>query len=209
MLPDHLFPQGRLTFFPAPEGRNDNSPTFQRWEPMAEERKSRRDGSPSLPQIPLVIGNAVFLEQGQKLLLKGHLPVVLRLGLGVLNARRSAVPAGLIQGRTWVPNVETLGYCRQVPPGQRQAGSNPSAVFSADRPRSGAIFRVLWAWLQANSCRGQEAGCHRRCSADAHTRVVPGRRAARGRTPARGRGGRAADRNRIWAGCQRAGCQGG
>jgi hypothetical protein len=38
-----ICPQGRLAFFPAPEGRDDNSPTFQRWEPMADERKSRRD----------------------------------------------------------------------------------------------------------------------------------------------------------------------
>jgi hypothetical protein len=50
--------------------------------------------------------------------LKGHLPVVLRLALEVLNARRSAVPAGLMQRRTCVPNVETLGYWRRVPPGQ-------------------------------------------------------------------------------------------
>src|ERR1039458_497274 len=137
MLPDHLFPQGRLTFFPAPEGRNDNSPTFQRWEPMAEERKSRRDGSPSLPQIPLVIGNAVLLEQRQKLLLKGHLPVVLRLALDVLNARRSTVPAGLMPRRTCVPNVETLGYCRQVPPGRIHAGPTRWVVSKTACPRCG------------------------------------------------------------------------
>src|ERR1039458_10106699 len=135
MLPDHLFPQGRLTFFPAPEGRNDNSPTFQRWEPMAEERKSRRDGSPSLPQIPLVIGNDVLLEQGQKLLLEGHLPVVLGLGLDVLNDRRSTVHAGLMQRRTCVPNVETLSYCRQVPPGQIHTGPTRWAASRTACPR--------------------------------------------------------------------------
>ena len=35
----------------------------------------------------------MFLEQGQKLLLEGHLPVVRRLALDVLEAPRSAVPA--------------------------------------------------------------------------------------------------------------------
>jgi hypothetical protein len=38
----------------------------------------------------------MFLEQSQKLLLKGHLPVVVGQALDVLNVRRSAVPAGLM-----------------------------------------------------------------------------------------------------------------
>ena len=46
--------------------------------------------------------------------------------------KRAAVPAGLMQRRTCVPNVETLGYCRQVPPGQVRKGcfgwmGNPKA----------------------------------------------------------------------------------
>src|ERR1035441_4487250 len=40
--------------------------------------------------------------------------------------------------------------------------------------RPGAIFRVLWARLQADCRRGKEAGCPRCRFADAHARVVPG-----------------------------------
>ena len=87
--------------------------------------------------FPPVIGNAVFLEQGQELLLEGHLPVVLCQALDVLNARRSAVPAGLIEGRTCVPNVETLGYCRRVPSGLIHAGLTRWAASSGARPRCG------------------------------------------------------------------------
>jgi hypothetical protein len=39
------------------------------------------------------MGNAVFLEQGQKLLLEGHLPRVLCLTLHGLKAPQLAVPA--------------------------------------------------------------------------------------------------------------------
>jgi hypothetical protein len=53
-------------------------------------------------------------EQGQKLLLKGHLPVVLRLTLDALKARRSAVPAGFMQRRTCAPLIcpSGTGTCR-------------------------------------------------------------------------------------------------
>src|ERR1035438_953237 len=100
------------------------------------------------------------------------------IGADVRHAPHSAVPAGLIQGRTCAPNVETLDYCRQVPPGQIHAGLIPWTASSTAPPRPGAILRVLWARLQANSRRGKEAGCYRRRSADAHARVVPGRGAA-------------------------------
>jgi len=76
----------------------------------------------------------MFLEQSQKLLLEGHLPVVLCQALDVLHARRSAVPAGLMQRRTCVPNVETLGYCRRVPPGQTPAGAKSCTASGPLRP---------------------------------------------------------------------------
>src|SRR6266576_4774095 len=40
------------------------------------------------------------------------------------HAGHSAVPSGLWQHRTQVPNVETLGYCQDVPPGQRDCRLN-------------------------------------------------------------------------------------
>src|ERR1035437_7160957 len=46
--------------------------------------------------------------------------------------------------------------------------------------RQGAIFRVLWLALRADSRRGKDATCRCRSSADAHARIVSGRRAARG-----------------------------
>ena len=39
----------------------------------------------SLPQVSFVVGNAVLLEQSQELLLECHLPMVLLLGLDVLD----------------------------------------------------------------------------------------------------------------------------
>ena len=41
------------------------------------------------------------------------------VGADVGHASHSAVPSGLWQLRTPVPNVETLGYYRDVPPGQQ------------------------------------------------------------------------------------------
>jgi hypothetical protein len=53
--------------------------------PVADEHKSRKEGRPSVPQIAFVVFDVVSLEQRQKLLLKAHLSVVLRLTLDVLN----------------------------------------------------------------------------------------------------------------------------
>src|ERR1039458_8921768 len=72
---------------PCPGGTNENSPTFQRWEPDERRAPVPKGRLTSLPQVTLVVRNAVFLEQRQELLLKGHLPVVLRLALDVLNAQ--------------------------------------------------------------------------------------------------------------------------
>ena len=101
---------------PCPGGTIENSPTFQRWEPNDRRAPVPEGRLSSLPQVTLVVGNPVFLEQRQELLLKGHLPVVLRLTLDVMNASESAVPSGLMQRRSCIPNVETLGYSRRVPP---------------------------------------------------------------------------------------------
>ena len=64
----------------SPGGRFENSPPFQGWV--------RKDGAPSpegtvelFPQVTFVVSNFVLLQQGDKLLLKTHLPVMLLLAL--------------------------------------------------------------------------------------------------------------------------------
>lgn len=42
------------------------------------------------------------------------------VGADVGHAKNSAVPSGLWQHRTRFPNVETLGYFQNVPPGQHE-----------------------------------------------------------------------------------------
>src|ERR1035441_8863746 len=88
--------------------------------------------------------------------------------------------------------ITPFGWCRQ-----RESGWQ------------GAIFRVLCTKLRADSCCGKQAASHRRGSADAHARVVPGGGAPGGGTAAGWGGGRASDRNRVWAGDQRVGPKGG
>jgi hypothetical protein len=72
---------------PCPGGTIENSPTFQRWKPNHRRVPVPEGRLTSPAQVTLVVGNPVFLEQRQELLPKGHLPVVLRLALDVMNAQ--------------------------------------------------------------------------------------------------------------------------
>ena len=78
---------------------------------------------PVLPGDAAEIRPESFLEsrrdQGPALLRAEDAMII---GADVRHAPHSAVPAGLMQRRMRVPNVETLSYCRQVPPGQVHAG---------------------------------------------------------------------------------------
>ncbi len=66
-----------------PDGRLENSPPFQGWDCVVE-CPSPEGTIESLPQIPLVALDVVFLEQRAELLLKGHFTMMVFLVFDVL-----------------------------------------------------------------------------------------------------------------------------
>ena len=68
-----------------PGGTGDNSPTFQRWVSGESECVSPEGTADSLPEVPFVVGNTMFLEQSQELFLESHFAMMVLLISDVLN----------------------------------------------------------------------------------------------------------------------------
>jgi hypothetical protein len=68
-----------------PEGFATITQRFNVGTMVAERVSPEGTAESSLPQVSLLVGNAVLFEQSQELVLERHLPMVLFLGLDVLN----------------------------------------------------------------------------------------------------------------------------
>ena len=80
-----------------PDGRTENSPSIHGWDCVSE-YASPEGTAESLPPIPLVVLDFVFLEQRGEFLLKGLFAVMLCLAVKADEGHwgDSTVPAGLI-----------------------------------------------------------------------------------------------------------------